>query len=257
MAKWGSATVLLVAALALGGCGELGPPRTSPIVYHVVKPGDTLYSIAWGYGYDYREIAAWNDIGPPYRIYPGQQLRIIPPGPRAVQPQRSAGPDTPSPQPRNSPAAPPTKSKQTVEKAPRRPYPSHIHWRWPVAGRVVQDFSPTQGKKGVDIAGSPGQAVYAAAPGDVVYSGDGLIGYGNLVIIKHNRTYLSAYAHNRKLLVQEGDRVHAGQKIAEMGQTGAEGSILHFEIRRDGKPVDPEQYLPRRTASEGRASHNS
>jgi lipoprotein NlpD len=91
----------------------------------------------------------------------------------------------------------------------------------------------------------------------VVYSGNGLIGYGNLVIIKHNHTYLSAYGHNRKLLVKEGDRVQTGEQIAEMGQTGGEGSILHFEIRRDGKPVDPEQYLPRRTAAKGRASPNS
>jgi lipoprotein NlpD len=117
---------------------------------------------------------------------------------------------------------------------------------WPTEGVIVAGFEPASGKKGVDIRGQLGQGVVAAADGNVVYSGSGLIGYGNLLIIKHDDAYLSAYGHNRRLLVKEGAQVKQGEKIAEMGDSGKEGIILHFEIRRDGKPVNPLTYLPKR-----------
>jgi lipoprotein NlpD len=119
-----------------------------------------------------------------------------------------------------------------------------IRWQWPVEGRVLAEFSPERGSKGIDIDGREGAEVRAAAPGRVVYAGDGLRGYGNLVIVKHNDTLLSAYAHARRLLVEEGARVEAGQAIAELGATGADRPKLHFEIRRNGQPVDPLRLLP-------------
>ena len=118
------------------------------------------------------------------------------------------------------------------------------HWQWPARGEVVTSFSRSGGK-GIDIAGSFGQAIVAASDGEVVYSGSGLIGYGQLIIVKHNKRYLSAYAHNNKILVKEGDTVKGGQRIAEMGRSGSNRALLHFEIRRDGKPIDPVRYLPK------------
>lgn len=119
-------------------------------------------------------------------------------------------------------------------------------WRWPTKGRLVAAYDADAGKKGIDIAGERGQAIFSAAAGDVVYSGSGLLGYGNLVIIKHDDTYLSAYGHNSQLLVKEGDKVVIGQEIAKMGVSPKDGAVLHFEIRKEGKPVDPIRYLPKR-----------
>jgi lipoprotein NlpD len=136
--------------------------------------------------------------------------------------------------------------EKRVEKVPQRLHNGKITWRWPTGGNIRNRFDPSGGKKGLDIEGKMGQPIYAAAGGKVVYSGDGLIGYGNLIIIKHDSTYLSAYGHNRRLLVKEGSEVKQGQKIAEMGDSGKQGVILHFEIRRDGKPVDPLRYLPKK-----------
>jgi lipoprotein NlpD len=121
-----------------------------------------------------------------------------------------------------------------------------VHWRWPAQGQVVRHFSPKNGSKGIDIAGRSGQAVNAAAGGRVVYSGSGLRGYGKLIIIKHNNSHLSAYAHNERLLVKEGDTVNGGQRIASMGRAGDRQVKLHFQVRRNGKPVDPLRYLPKR-----------
>jgi len=124
---------------------------------------------------------------------------------------------------------------------------ANVRWHWPHGGTVIAGYS-TSGKvnKGIDIAGKPGDAVKAAANGNVVYAGSGLLGYGNLIIVNHNEHYLSAYAHNRKILVQEGEDVKAGQVIAELGSTGTDKPMLHFEIRKNGNPVDPSRYLPRR-----------
>lgn len=218
---------------------------------HVVRKGDTLYSIAWKNGLDYREVAAWNGIGPSYRIYPGQRISLVPPD------TSKATPSGTGPRPTSGKR---TARASTVVSAKQRPVgkagsvdgvnlgqATDLRWAWPAEGRIVRTFSASEpGKKGLDIAGTAGQSVRAAAGGRVVYSGSGLLGYGNLIIVKHNDTYLSAYAHNRRLLVSEGERVRAGQPIAEMGNTGTDRVMLHFEIRRFGKPVDPLKYLPRR-----------
>lgn len=243
--------VLAVALLLLAGCGELGPPpRKNYAAYHTVRPGDTLYSIAWRYGYDYREVASWNRIGWPYHIYPGQRLLVVPSTRGAVVEERSAVTSTSRPAAAPSPAsrATPTTAKATsakpVEKPVSRPHQSPIEWQWPTVGSIKRGFNNSASKKGINIVGRIGQPVYAAAGGDVVYSGSGLVGYGNLLIIKHDETFLSAYGHNRRLLVKEGDRVKPGQMIAEMGETAKDGPLLHFEIRQEGKPVDPLRYLP-------------
>lgn len=216
--------------------------------YHVVQSGETLYSIAWKYGYDYEQIAAWNRISPPYRIYRGQRLAVAPP---AVVVAR------PLPPPRNSSTVPLVTEPPlpTVANAPapslRRDEPelldtrrSVIKWHWPAQGPVVAGNSSNE--KGIRVTGKEGQPVRAAAAGRVVYSGSGLVGLGELVIIKHDKSFLSAYAHNKKLLVKEDDTVAAGQPIAEMGKSAAERVALYFEIRKDGKPVDPLLYLPKR-----------
>lgn len=230
--------------------------RYNPPVYwgqHVVRPGETLYSIAWRYGRDYRELGDANDIGPPWTIKAGQVLRLDKRGdPSRVASGPSATPETrqrntsvsPRPAPRTSPPAatkkpkPAPRSSQTV---------SNVTWRWPHVGTVLASYS-TSGKvnKGLDIAGNPGDPVRAAAGGQVVYAGNGLLGYGNLIIVNHNEHYLSAYAHNRKILVQEGEDVKPGQVIAELGSSGADRPKLHFEIRKNGNPVDPMGYLPSR-----------
>ncbi len=249
MRRIGLLTLLL--SLLLGGCGSFRPPADREVLLEYrVKPGDTLYAIAWRYGYDYRELAAWNRIKPPYHIYVGQKLKIIAPfkseprKPRQVAsvPRNPQPPATPRPAVKKPvTAAPP---KPPLEKPPTRTDTGAIAWRWPIKGRLVHRFNPSEGRKGVDIGGKRGQEVLAAASGVVVYSGEGLIGYGKLVIIKHNDTYLSAYGHNSLLLVKEGQEVRQGMRIAELGGTRKEGSILHFEIRRDGKPIDPMRFLP-------------
>ncbi len=252
----------------LVGCGRMLPMGSGDeLVKYNVKKGETLYSISWRYGYDHREVAAWNNIKPPYSIYPGQQLLLIAPHQRyakasrqtpthnttrpastvTTRPARSAPVTRPAVVASASSVKPRTTTRNPVgvEKPPVRRQQKSVAWHWPSDGVIVSGFSPSKGKKGIDIRGKLGQSVIAAASGNVVYSGNGLIGYGNLIIIKHNDTYLSAYGHNRRLLVKEGSTVKQGQKIAEMGDSGKEGVILHFEIRRDGKPVNPLSYLPK------------
>jgi lipoprotein NlpD len=218
---------------------------------HRVRRGETLYSIAWNYGLDYRDLARWNLVEAPFTIYPGQPLTLFETAAR-LKTERAASPAAPqvnhavlSPRPR-------PKSAHVVARAanqPRAPAPKPernrpvSQWVWPADGRVIKSFKAT-GRNGIDIAGKAGQAVRTTAAGRVVYSGSGLRGYGRLIIVKHNKRYLSAYAHNKKLHVAEGDDVTRGQRIAEMGDTGANRVMLHFEIRRDGKPVDPISYLP-------------
>jgi lipoprotein NlpD len=233
---------------------------------YTVRRGDTLYSIAWHYGFDFRQLAAWNAIREPYTIYPGQQLRLTRP-PRtastgAAQSAPSARGSTaktplPAPQkpsnsaPRSSgttsrtkPASSPGSLKKGANRAAKEGSVPVKRWQWPAKGKVITTFSAS-GRKGINIAGRFGQAIVAASDGRVVYSGSGLIGYGQLIIVKHNKRYLSAYAHNNKILVKEGDAVKGGQRIAEMGRSGSNRALLHFEIRRDGKPIDPLRYLPK------------
>ncbi len=224
--------------------------------YHVVVKGDTLYSISWRYQKDYKQVAGWNRISSPYTIFPGQLIRLKPPVQQANgQPVRKKrGIPLKPEQPATLPATPPTKTvaKPTAKKpakASAKPaLPSGpISWSWPTRGNIVKSNSPTS-KKGIDISGKSGQTIKAAAAGEVVYSGSGLFGYGKLIIIKHNETYLSAYAYNSKLLVKEGDRVNSGQTISYMGQDNTGRTVLHFEIRKNGKPINPIKYLPRKSA---------
>ena len=269
--------------------------------YRVVK-GDTLYSIAFRNGVDFRELARWNGIAAPYTIWPGQVLRLsqgpaaAPSGPVADA-HRAPAPAAPH---ASAPVFEPVSPASTqAEKTPavamaKPPVPAHVAsvptaapapatasttvpvagepvraapppastapvvstggsrssggvtWHWPVTGALLKRFQSSDAIPGIEIAGKAGDPVRAAADGVVVYSGNGLVGYGELVIIKHNDSFLSAYGHNRKRLVTEGQHVKAGQQIAEMGSTGASRDELEFQIRKDGNPVDPLDYLPSR-----------
>lgn len=349
-ARWRTVLVAIL-ALLIGACAPLddrpapvddrsigrsgGTPAApgSSARQYQVRRGDTLYAIAFRNGLDYRDLARWNSIADPFVIYPGQQLRLGPPGnddvatarPRvtaAAEPGRIQAieepvparmeplPDRPIPpqnrdavnptvagtrpassvtasQPPAEPAAPGTSSTPSVASAASgsvgtgqsaapvsqvaaapaaaTAFPSAapsaptivrggaertvegVRWRWPADGRVINGFlanEPT--RQGIDIMGTEGQPVLAAAAGEVVYSGSGLIGYGELIIIKHTDSLLSAYGHNRRRMVNEGARVSAGQVIAEMGRSGGSVPMLHFEIRRNGRPVDPRGFLPPR-----------
>ena len=213
----------------------------------VVKRGDTLYRIAVNNGISPLDLAMWNGIRAPYTIYPGQRLRLYP----ESRARRSAGTTArpPTTRPSSRPPVRPTTTptRPAAERAPEPMAASNIAWRWPAEGQLVGRYvsgDPT--KQGIDIAGTGGAPVRAAGDGVVVYSGSGLVGYGELVIVKHDDEWLSAYGHNRSRLVNEGQLVKAGQQIAEMGRTGAARDMLHFEIRYNGKPVDPLGYLPAR-----------
>ena len=226
------------------------PDKNVPPVY-TVKRGDTLYSIAWNYGYDYRDVAAWNRIRPPYTIYPGQKINLL--AAAAGQPSRPPalvpGPIEKSKSNTKPQAETSAGTNQQVpgirEITKQTPITTgKVTWAWPTLGKIIKTDTPIS-KNGIDISGTPRQDINAAARGEVVYSGSGLLGYGRLIIIKHNDTYLSAYAHNNELLVKEGDQVAIGQAIARMGQTSNGRTILHFEIRKNGQPVDPMKYLPK------------
>lgn len=223
---------LLVAMMVLAACGGF--------VYHRVQPGETLYSISWRYGLDYREVAGWNHMQPPYTIYDGQLLRVLPPTGRERETAAASAGSNPVPV-IHARAAPPS-----TGIAPADSTSAPIKWLWPVQGQVLQTFSKTDlGRKGIDIGGKPGEPIRAAAAGHVVYAGSGLLSYGKLIILKHDENYLSAYAYNRDLLVKEGDAVAAGQHIADMGNRTNGDAMLHFEIRYDGRPINPLMYLPR------------
>jgi len=236
-------------------------PTPTPAPYsYTVRKGDTLYSISFRYGMDYRDVARINGIRSPYTIYVGQKLKFkgAPTTTTATRPaptkSTQSQPSSPSVTRPSIPSQPsrPTTATQAPKAKPSTPAPSSISgneslvWRWPTEGRVVSTFSESAaGRKGINIIGKPGQPILAAANGKVVYSGNGLPRYGNLLIIKHNDTYLSAYAHNDTLLVKEGDSVKSGQRIATLGRSGTQVEQLHFEIRRNGKPVDPIRFLPK------------
>jgi lipoprotein NlpD len=224
--------------------------------YYRVRRGDTLYSIAWQNGLNFHQLAEMNAIRSPYTIYVGQSLRLAPPpspspmtGPVSIPKPApgviaSSAPIT-RPDPVSSTAPVPAQAPEpeaTLEPA----LPSVVsHWVWPTTGPLLRGYMPeANGKKGIDIGGKAGQPIVSAADGKVVYSGSGLVGYGRLIIIKHNDSLLSAYGHNSELLVAEGDYVKAGQVIAKMGSSGTSSTRLYFEIRQDGKPVNPLRYLP-------------
>jgi lipoprotein NlpD len=227
----------------------LPPVRVSEPKYGaiaVVQPGQTVYRIATENGITALDLALWNDIPPPYVIHPGQRLRLYPRDGRepavAASSTATRAPSTPA-----TPARAPASTSAASATPPSGPVASSLAWRWPAEGAVADTFAagdPT--RQGIDIAGKAGVPVRAAADGVVVYSGSGLVGYGELVIVKHNDQWLSAYGHNRARLVNEGALVKAGQQIAEMGRSGASRDMLHFEIRYNGKPVDPLRYLPAR-----------
>ena len=230
--------------------------------YYSVKSGDTLIRIGMDNGQSWRDIARWNNIENPNLIETGQVLRVTPPEETGVvvRPVSSTNVVT-SPAPANTASAPaPASNTASVRppasaaNPPNASTPANnlansdsaeetVSFQWPTRGNVLASFDEVK-NKGIDIAGKAGDPVLAAADGKVVYAGSGLRGYGNLVILKHNNTYLTAYAHNQSLLVKEDQAIKRGQKIAEMGNSDADQVKLHFEIRRQGKPVDPAKYLP-------------
>lgn len=268
---------LLGAALVSAGCASQRVARPAPVDdrgtsrpsaavpapgeaqprvgYVTVQPGDTLYRIALNAGQDWRDVAAWNNLPNPNAIEVGQLLRVAPPAAAAAAAAPSGPSTTPiatagvtsRPLSETSPAAAPAAAPAPAPAPLPAPAPAgdELQFVWPASGQVVANFDENT-NKGVSIAGKVGDAVLAAADGRVVYAGAGLRGYGNLIILKHNNTYLTAYAHNQALLVREDQAVRQGQKIAEMGSSDADRVKLHFEVRRQGKPVDPLSYLPKR-----------
>jgi lipoprotein NlpD len=270
---------------SLVGCATPRHSRHIPVrdVWHqpwkgttsyVVQSGDTLYSIAWAYGLDYRQVALANKIvSPAYHIEVGEKIILtavpastktitatqrhpasaaVPPASTSKLAQRTSAAQQPVTTPTPPPAT--TTQQSVVTSTPARVQfiavrtvqRDGVAWAWPAQGRLICTFSTQDLNKGIDIAAKNGAPVVAAASGKVVYASNGLRGYGLLIIIKHNDEYLSAYAHNQKLLVAEGQNVRAGQVIAKMGSTEARRVMLHFEIRKAGKPVNPLQYLPKR-----------
>lgn len=223
-------TSLLLSAMLLTGCASgtyapvvrlgVGPAKAPPS--YLVKRGDTLFSIAWTYGMDYRQLARLNHLSQTFQIWPGQHLSLKQRVTKAIKP-------TP-------------KIKFTPTHWAMKHY--RQGWAWPTKGQIIQGFRPGfAGNAGLDFKGHLGQPVLATQAGNVVYSGDGVRGYGNLIIIKHSNDYLSAYAFNEKNLVQVGSRVRKGQQVAVMGRNNAGSAVLHFEIRQDGRPIDPLRFL--------------
>ncbi|MEX3583024.1 MAG: peptidoglycan DD-metalloendopeptidase family protein [Burkholderia sp.] len=226
-------------AAAAQSAVPLGPP---PPGYYRVKPGDTLYRIALENGQNYRDIAAWNNLAHPNQIEVDQLLRVAPPNGAVAAATPSAVLPLSSGRANGAPAnAAPFAAPAPADAGSAGP--SSVSFAWPVHGPILNQFDDSK-NKGVNIGGAAGTPVKAAADGRVVYAGNGLRGYGNLIIVKHDATYLTAYAHNRALMVKEGDSVTKGQKIAEMGNSDSDRVMLHFEVRRQGKPVDPLKYLP-------------
>ena len=253
-----------------GKSASVTDPRTQPVKqppgfenagkagYYTVKPGDTLMRIGLETGQGHKDIARWNAMDNPDKIEVGQVLRVVPPvadTALAVTKPVTSSSATTTTLPAAGAASAPAKAASTpvaAASAPSTPAPAaapsgedELAWIWPGNGPVVAGFDEVK-NKGLDIGGAAGDPVLAAGEGKVVYAGAGLRGYGNLIILKHNNTYLTAYAHNQTLLVKEDQTVKKGQKIAEMGSSDADRVKLHFEVRRQGKPVDPAKYLPAR-----------
>ena len=276
IARWNSTFALLAVVLVLGGCGSRLLNRApvedrmssggaaAPVViegatpavkqplgfenagkpdYYTVKPGDTLIRIGLDHGQGAKDIARWSGVENPNRIEVGQVLRVAPPVETGVvtKPVTTASVTPIAPGPARSVSA----DKPAPPVPPAAGADDEISWIWPTNGTLLAGFDEVK-NKGLDIGGVAGEPVLAAADGRVVYVGAGLRGYGNLIILKHNNTYLTAYAHNQTLLIKEDQSVRKGQKIAEMGSSDADRVKLHFEVRRQGKPVDPAKYLPAR-----------
>ena len=282
---WMAATLVAAAVLAgcsstsvnrapVEDRGTAGAPRVDPATlpgaenagkpgFYTVRQGDTIMRIATEVNQPWRDIARWNNLDNPNLIEVGQVLRVVPPAGTTVAsapaltegPRPAAGIPAPAPAPAKPAVPVATQTTPGVTPAPAPapasppPPPSagadDVDFIWPASGALIAGFDEAK-NKGLGIAGKAGDAVLAAADGRVVYAGAGLRGYGNLIILKHNNTFLTAYAHNQTLLVKEDQTVKKGQKIAEMGSTDADRVKLHFEIRRSGKPVDPARYLPAR-----------
>ncbi len=252
---------VFMSALFLGGCRTAqpvpvinkSPDRTIPDAYKV-KSGDSIYNISWAFGVDYLDIAEWSEVKAPYNLSPGQVVYLRKPEVKITGLSTSTGsasttaasaqvenqplvatslPETTAPAPV---AQPSTAAKVSFSKNPGK-------WNWPAEGKLVGKFSPGDGRNGIQISGASGSPVKATAAGEVVYVGEGLRGYGKLIILKHSEQYLSAYAHNQDLMVKEGEAINSAQQIATMGDSGAQSTMLHFEIRKDGKPVDPLKFL--------------
>ncbi|MEO8807610.1 MAG: peptidoglycan DD-metalloendopeptidase family protein [Burkholderiaceae bacterium] len=247
-----------------------GAENAGKVGYYSVKPGDTLIRIGLENGQNWKDLSKWNNLENPSIIEVGQVLRVIAPGldanaaltkgvttarveTRPLDAKGAASPASGAASSTSAPATPPASVAAAAAPAPApAPLPAaardaedDVNWAWPATGAVTAPFD--EGKaKGLSIGGKAGDPVFAAADGRVVYAGSGLRGYGNLIILKHNNTYLTAYAHNQALLVKEDQAVRRGQKIAEMGSSDADGVKLHFEIRKQGKPVDPARLLPPR-----------
>ena len=239
---------------------------------YYVRSGDTLYAIAFAYGVDPMNVAKWNGISSPYTIYPGQKIRLSAQPNNSRQNGNSSGvhistvktPGQTTTRTVSSPTKPAQKKAATATSKPipvvsstnktttagNTPVSTSTdpkNWKWPTRGRVLRTYvAGNPARNGLDIAGQEGQPINASSGGHVVYSGNGLIGYGELIIIKHSENMLSAYAHNKIRLVNEGDQVSSGQKIAEMGRNSGGEQLLHFEIRARGKPVNPLTYLPKK-----------
>lgn len=279
---WGGAAVL-AAALALSACGSKTVHR-APVEdrnhgrsdasakqlpgyenagkpgYYTVKPRDTLLGIGLEAGHSHKDIARWNALENPDKIEVGQVLRVVPPATVAEPAAAAVAKPVTSGMVTSTPIAPGQNKPAAAAAAASAPAPATApvaatpaavggdddpSWMWPANGTVLAGFDEAK-NKGLDIGGAAGDAVLAAADGRVVYAGAGLRGYGNLIILKHNNVYLTAYAHNKTLLVKEDVTVKKGQKIAEMGDSDADRVKLHFEVRKQGKPVDPAKYMPAR-----------
>ncbi|WP_077288433.1 peptidoglycan DD-metalloendopeptidase family protein [Cognaticolwellia aestuarii] len=282
MTKWLQGSLIsrdslfvLIVILALNGCSS--PSKPAPVVdvqgslplsqriknsvtgtEYIVKKGETLYSIAWRADVDVRTLAAINNIKAPYNIYPQQKLFLTKnsskashgkPKSKSFNPSKQKVIKKPIAQKKKQEYGGNVAEQKTAKKVQQQndTFSQKIRrWRWPANGKVIHKFSTAkQGNKGIDIAGRRGDSVKATADGKVVYAGDALQGYGKLVIVKHNDDYLSAYAHNDRILVKEQQVVKAGQVIAKMGDTDAERIMLHFEVRFRGKSVNPMKYLPK------------
>jgi lipoprotein NlpD len=240
----GFLALALTTAVLLTACA--GPPQADGDFY-TVRSGDTLYSLGRAFGQDHRDLARWNQISDRDDIRVGQVLRIRPPATvsrSAAASSEHAAPRrvAPAPAPRKSTAKPREPDPEPPE-APATGEVAGMHWMWPAQGHVVTNSGRNQ--KGVSIAGNSGQPVWASAGGKVTYAGRGIRGYGNMIIIKHSRTLLSVYAHNKSIMVTEGQTVNRGQQIAEMGNSDSSSVRLYFEIRGNGKPINPLPLLPK------------
>ncbi len=243
--------VALIWILTLAACtsNNLAPVRRAgPLIdnqYYVVQKGDTLYSIAFRYGFDFQALATLNNLDTNYTIFPGQRIyfsqqkkssKSVTKSNKRISKRKSVA--------KTKPKSPTTKPKKQTAKT-KAYKPLKLTWQWPIKGKLLEKYSlKHNGNKGIDIAAKKGQTVRAASAGIVVYCGTGLRGYGKLVIIKHSDDYLSAYAHNSKILVKEQQQVAVGEAIAVSGSSGTNQNKLHFEIRYKGKPVNPLKYLP-------------